>query len=80
MNSDGLNPQSTILDVLLQDKNEDYSGNSDIASILKSDPGYLFGNDSSQVAPREFGILALPLGFVFGSAIASALRHTLSHF
>ena len=70
VSADGFSPHITLFDLLQNDPDELYSGNADIDEWLKSKT---LGGKAEE---RQLGILALPLGFVFGSAIASALTRT----
>ena len=73
VNADGADPALTGIDLLRDDQNVDFSGNRGRQRALAKAYEYQL---SGRQLGGTLGLLALPLGFVFGSAIASALRGT----
>ena len=72
VNVDGLSPNLSLGDVLIRDLNDVYSGNANLTEWLRNRSDVV-GNAESRT---QLDILALPLGFLVGGALASAFTRT----
>ena len=72
VNVDGLSPNLSLGEVLTRDLNDVYSGNANLTEWLRNRSDVV-GNAESRT---QLDILALPLGFLVGGALASAFTRT----